>query len=75
MNGKGGLNRRISNHRMSKGKETSVEERLINFSVGHSLLDILRFISARNDRWTVHPAAVFAPLAIFMVANAGLSGP
>ena len=30
---------------MSKGMEFDLEERLINFTVGHSLLDILRFIS------------------------------
>jgi hypothetical protein len=31
-----------------------------------TFLDVLRFISAPNDRWTVHPVAAFA---IFVVAK------
>ena len=31
---------------MSKGSEFDLEERLIDFTVGHSLFAILRFISA-----------------------------
>ena len=34
---------------MSKGMEFDLEERLIDFAVGHSLFDILRFISDGND--------------------------
>ena len=45
MNCKGGLNRRISSKELQ-----NVEGRLIDFTVGHSLSDILPFISARNDR-------------------------
>ena len=35
---------------MSKGSEFNLAEWLINFTVGHSLFDILRFVSARNVR-------------------------
>ena len=47
MNGKGGLNRRISNKEPQNVEGQGVNH--INFAVGHSLLDILRFVSARNE--------------------------
>ena len=34
---------------MSKDSEFDLDERLSHFIIGHSLLDILRFNSARND--------------------------
>ena len=50
--GKGGLNRRISNKELQNVErlEFDLEERLIDFAVGHSLFDMLRFISAGNGR-------------------------
>ena len=33
---------------MSKGSKIHSKERLIDFTLGHSLLDILRFISSQN---------------------------